>query len=131
VLSAISSPRGKHLEKFPLVYRRHLTSMKIGAILHLLLKSEREILPNFRCKIFPTICKGALPKNGRPWHFSKVKFCFKMCHPNTLVKVLSPKWKKVHMWRVEGLFDGWIHPKTRWVKFPSEVLSHEYENELR
>jgi hypothetical protein len=28
--------------------------MNIGVILDLLFKSEREILPTFRCKIFPT-----------------------------------------------------------------------------
>jgi hypothetical protein len=36
-------------------------------------------------RIYFPMGERALLENRRPWHFSDVKFCFRACHPNTLV----------------------------------------------
>jgi hypothetical protein len=46
--------------------------------------AKKEKIPCKKWKIFPYVVK-AIIESGRLWHFLEVKFCFRTCHPNTLV----------------------------------------------
>jgi hypothetical protein len=46
--------------------------------------TKKEKMPCKKWKIFPYVVR-AIIESRRLWHFLEVKFCFKTCHPNTLV----------------------------------------------
>jgi membrane protein CcdC involved in cytochrome C biogenesis len=46
--------------------------------------TKNEKIPCKKQKIFPYVVRAIL-ESGRLWHFLEVKFCFRTCHPNTLV----------------------------------------------